>query len=108
MSNYATNRRSFLKISAVLVGVAALPRAVTSNELKHVAESYPPAQALGYREDASTVDGAKFPKYSPGQTCANCKQFQGTPNSEFGPCQLYPGKAVSAKGWCSGYVAKSG
>jgi len=108
MRNYGTTRRNLLKAGAALAGATVLPRAMLGDELKHVAESYPPAQALGYREDASTVDRAKYPKYAPGQACANCKQYQGDPNSQFGPCQLYPGKAVNAKGWCSGYVAKSG
>jgi len=108
MSNYSTTRRTLLKAGAALAGAAAIPSALFGDEPKHVAESYPPAQALGYREDASTVDRAKYPKYVPGQACANCKQYQGDSNSQFGLCQLYPGKAVSAKGWCSGYVAKSG
>src|SRR5262249_18613169 len=108
MHDHDANRRNLLRLGIAFAGVAALPRAVVGDELKHLAESYPPAQALGYREDAQTVDRAKYPKYAPGQMCANCKLFQGDPSNEFGPCQLYPGKAVHAKGWCSGYTAKSG
>jgi hypothetical protein len=104
-------RRIFLGNTVAIVGVAwlgaMLPRTVPAQELKHVSESDPPALALGYREDAATVDGAKYPRHEPGQMCANCKFFQGVAAAEYGPCQLYPGKAVHARGWCSGYTAKT-
>ena len=41
-----------------------------------------------------------------GQGCANCNFYQGAATG-FGPCQLFPGKAVNAKGWCSGYAKKA-
>ncbi len=110
-SNHNPTRRDFLGttftvVSAIWVG-AILPRIASADEVTHVSESDPPAQALGYHEDAGTVDHAKYSKYAPGQMCANCKLFQGGGGSEYAPCQLYPGKAVHAKGWCSGYTAKT-
>jgi hypothetical protein len=106
--NDRTKRRNFLKLGLAAAGVAVLPRAMRADELKHLAESYPPAQALGYRDDATSVDRTKYPRFAPGQMCANCKLFQGKADTEYGPCQLYPGQAVRSKGWCSGYTPKSG
>lgn len=60
----------------------------------------PSAVTLGYVDDVSKVDAAANPTYAPGQKCANCQQFQGDPASPRGGCLLFPGKSVSAAGWC--------
>jgi hypothetical protein len=41
-----------------------------------------------------------------GTDCANCNFYQGAATG-YGPCQLFPGKSVNAKGWCSGYAKKA-
>ncbi|MEP6483156.1 MAG: high-potential iron-sulfur protein [Rudaea sp.] len=105
------SRRRFL-ITAMGVtataGAIALvsPRRVRADELPPVTESDPTAQALGYKDDASKVDAAKFPAHKATQSCANCQFFAGTDKTATAACQLFPGKSVAAKGWCSGYNAK--
>jgi hypothetical protein len=100
------SRRRFLKLAAgtaaaaVLVG--GLPRIARADDLPHVSPDDPTAKALGYVEDASTT---KDPKHKAGDTCANCQFYSGGATG-FGPCQLFPGKAVSAKGWCISHTAK--
>ena len=89
---------------AALIG-AVVPRRSRADELPHLAETDPTASALGYREDAANVDAAKFPAHTAAQHCATCNFFQGGA-AGYGPCQLFPGKAVSGKGWCSAYAAK--
>lgn len=95
-------RRRFLAAVAAAGAAIALPAAADTSPLS---ESDPTAQALGYKADGSQVDAAKFPKHTAQQQCANCNFFQG--NGASGPCQLFPGKSVSAKGWCSAYAAKA-
>ena len=60
--------------------------------------------------DATTVDTAKFPKRAGDagatQFCDNCQLYQG--GDEWGPCSIFPGKAVAAKGWCNAWVPKQG
>jgi hypothetical protein len=108
---HSSSRRRFLCLAgtASVVGFAAvaLPRRAGAEELAHLPETDATATALGYREDASKVDAAKSPTHKAGQTCANCRFFQGTDKTAWAPCQLFPGKAVAAKGWCSGYNAKT-
>ena len=104
-------RRDLLKAgSLMLVSLAAMSRAVHSHAqakaLPHVAESDAQAMALGYREDAKKVDRQKFPAYKPGTDCDDCIQFEGKKKEAFGPCKIFPGKAVSAKGWCSAFQPK--
>ena len=73
MSNPADSqaRRRFLKL-AVAGAVAApivstlLPRFARADDLPHLAESDPTAMALGYKEDATKVDTAKFATYKAG------------------------------------------
>jgi hypothetical protein len=107
--NKMLSRRHFL-VAAGYVAIAGIALDVPINagaaDLPHVAESDQTAQALGYREDASQVDSAKYPSYKKGAACASCQFFQNGANG-FGSCQMFPGKAVSAKGWCSAYAAKA-
>ena len=74
--------------------------------MPQLAESDPQAQALNYVVDASTVDAGKYPQYSAGKDCSNCALYTGAEGSEFGPCSIFPGKLVAAKGWCSVYAPK--
>ncbi|MBL8298326.1 MAG: high-potential iron-sulfur protein [Rhodanobacteraceae bacterium] len=101
-SHAVLSRRRFLATVAVAGAAFALPAAA---DLAPLPETDPTAQALGYKADGSQVDAAKFPKHTPQQQCANCNFYQGT--AAVGPCQLFPGKSVTAKGWCSAYVAKA-
>ena len=64
------------------------------------------AKALGYVSDAAKVDKAKFPAFVEGSRCANCQLYQGG-TADSGPCPLFAGSAVSAKGWCSAYAKKA-
>jgi hypothetical protein len=106
MSLHDHDRRRFVATltAAALIG-AVVPRRARSEDLPHLPENDPTAQALGYHEDASKTDTAKFPAHKATQQCANCNFYQGAA-SGYGPCQLFPGKAVNAQGWCSAYAAK--
>ncbi|HUA81472.1 MAG TPA: high-potential iron-sulfur protein [Dyella sp.] len=100
------SRRRFLKLATgtavATMLVSGLPRVARADDLPHVSESDLTAKALGYVEDATTT---KDPKHKPGDTCANCQFYTGAATG-YGPCQLFPGKAVSAKGWCISHTAK--
>ncbi len=102
-------RRDFLKLgSLAVVSVAIAVRAGNpAAQGALVDEKDPTAQALGYKADATKVDKAKFPKYAAVQSCLNCLLYQGKPGGASGPCPLFPGKTVAAKGWCSAYVTKT-
>lgn len=101
------SRRRFLKAAAgtaaaAVVAGGVLPRFARAADLPHVSESDPTAKALGYVEDASkTTD----PKHHAGNNCANCQFYSGGPTG-YGPCQLFPGKSVNAKGWCVSHSTK--
>ena len=104
-------RRELLKNGSIaLVSLAAMSRAVHSHaqakSLPHLAESDATAAALGYRTDAKKVDRKKFAAYKPGTDCDDCVQFEGKKGEAWGPCKIFPGKAVSAHGWCSAFQPK--
>ena len=105
-------RRGFVKISSLAVAAFAMAsRAGTSlaqpkaqdkkGVLPQLDEKDPTAQALGYQHDAIKVDKKKFAQYQAGQTCSNCQLFQGKPADAWAPCQIFAGKQVNGKGWCS-------
>lgn len=100
------SRRRFLKIAAgttaAALVVGGLPRFAHAQDLPHVATTDPTAKALGYVEDAAQTTDAK---HKAGDSCSNCKFYSGQP-AGYGPCALFPGKAVSAKGWCVSHTPK--
>jgi hypothetical protein len=104
------NRRRFLAGAGTALGVAvlagALPRRARADDLPHLSPDDATARTLGYVEDARKADQAKFPTYAAGDTCANCNFFQGG-TAAWGGCQLFPGKAVTSKGWCSAHAKKA-
>ena len=102
------SRRQFL----VHVGNALAGAAVwfgtplyANDSLPHLTLSDPTAAALHYTGDASGINPAKDPTHLKGAMCSNCRLYQGGA-AAFGPCQLFPGKLVSSKGWCMGYQKK--
>ena len=105
-------RRNILKIGSIAVATAAsgtmAGRALAQGAQPRLDEKDAQAQALGYRHDAAKVDRKKFATYQPGQSCGNCQQFQGKPGAAWAPCQIFSGKQVNTKGWCSAWVKKAG
>jgi len=122
--NATEDRRRFLKIvggSAVLVPIIGLtacsggkdkaPASTAGKPSKasgmpQLTEDDPQAKSLGYVNDATTINGAKQPRYKAGQDCSNCALFQGKAEQEWAGCSIFPGKAVNAAGWCTVYAPK--
>lgn len=103
MSQHDSNnegRRRFLKVAtgamAAATVLSTLPRQARAQDLPHLSPSDPTASALKYVEDGTKAQGRK----TPNDFCADCSFFQGKAGAAWGPCQLFPGKAVNAKGWC--------
>jgi len=97
------SRRRFFAAAATglggIVAVSALPQFAIAADLPHQTLDDPTAKALNYTEDASKAPAP----HVAGQNCATCNFYQGAATG-YGPCQLFPGKSVNAKGWCSGYA----
>lgn len=102
MSRARLSRRQLLWLAPALCAAPAL--AQSQNLLQ---ESDDEAKATGYRADAGQVDRAKFPKYAPGQTCANCSLFAPDGDKPSGGCALFYGKDVLAKGWCNSWEKRA-
>jgi hypothetical protein len=106
MPTHPSRRVVIRLMSAAGLSVLTLRRAAAEDAL--VQESDAEAIALDYKADAARVDRAKFPKYQPGQTCANCALYVGEPGQAHGGCSLFYGKDVAAKAWCSAWEKKPG
>ncbi len=104
------SRRQFLQLAVFGAGAVALSTVLIGKaraaDLPHLTLEDATAKALGYVEDTTKVDAAKYPNHKPSQDCMTCNFYQETAGSEYGPCTLFPGKSVHAKGWCSGFAAK--
>lgn len=99
-------RRQFFTTAGCALGAAALvevmPRVARAEDMPHLATDDPTAKALNYTENADTAAAP----HQAGQACNNCNFFHGG-STGFGPCDLFTGKEVNAKGWCAGYAKKS-
>ena len=112
MKRETSSRRRVLR--GLVSGLAALPtgalllhpRASSAQAMEQLPEDDPAAFALGYVHDAADVDVSKYPRYEPGQICANCQQWRAGPDVEWGPCAIFPGRSVRNGGWCSVWVPK--
>lgn len=103
-------RRTFLIQSvaaAAAAGAALIGQKQALAQTQVLSEDDPMAQSLGYKSDASTVDKAKHPNYSPGQSCSNCSFFKGKPEDTSAMCVIFGTKLVSSKGWCGSYSHRS-
>jgi hypothetical protein len=93
---------------AAAVSVVGIPLSALA-DLKKVDEKEPQAVSLGYKDDTATVDKSKYPKHDPSQVCSGCQFYdQSKASGQLGPCSIFGGRPVAAKGWCSAYVKKAG
>jgi hypothetical protein len=110
MSDQPLSRRKLLQ--GALASLAAAPAATLfagdALAAEALSEDDPTAKSLGYVTDAKKVDAKANPNYKPGQVCANCMQYTGKAGAADGPCNIFPGKNVNAKGWCKVWVQKPG
>ena len=102
-------RRQFIQLSAVAAAGCMLRpgQEAQAQDMPKVEESDSMAQAMKYTHDASTVDASARANPASEQTCNNCALVQGEDGQEWRPCQIFPGKVVSAKGWCSVWAPKA-
>jgi hypothetical protein len=109
MSDTNLSRRRFLRNLTVAVPVSTLVLHGTAmaQDTPKLTEDDPTAMALGYVDDATKTDAAKWANYKAGQDCANCSQIQGADGDVWRPCGIFPGKVVNAKGWCSVWAPKA-
>ena len=105
-ANASSSRRRFIKLT--VSGLAAAPLAAgLVNQVAQAApvpvkETDPQATALGYKADATKATARKDAKAD----CANCNFFSGKAGAADGPCTLFQGNLVSAKGWCTAWAKK--
>jgi hypothetical protein len=97
-------------IGGNLLAQAQDKKAPAAGALPMLTEKDPAALALGYQSDATKVDVKKYPKRAGAeggkQFCRTCMFFQAADpkTAAAAPCQLFPGKQVSAKGWCNSWA----
>jgi hypothetical protein len=86
---------------------AAVPAPASTGSLPMLDEKEASALALGYVEDAARADKVKFPNFVAGSGCSNCGNYLGQSGDPAGGCKIFPGKQVTAKGWCTAWSKKA-
>ena len=94
MSKYTNkiSRRKLLGWGTGLTVGAVIPVTVTAAGAK-VDEDDPTAKAVAYVHDATQTSNSAF---KAGSNCANCALYK-TPEADWGPCALFPGKLVAGE-----------
>jgi hypothetical protein len=111
MSEKMYGRRSVLK--GAFAGLAAIPVVTVMGRAEAAAAPVkldandPMAKSLAYSANTATVDDKANATHKPDQLCSNCLQFQGKAGDAEGPCVIFGGKLVAAKGWCKVWAKKS-
>ena len=101
-----TSRRRFIRIVASGLAAAPLAGALFSHNAQAtnaVGESDPIAVALKYKIDATESPDRK----DKAAVCSNCSLYSGKSGAVDGPCSVFAGRMVNAKGWCTGWVKKA-
>ena len=101
------SRRSLLLAAAsASVGILFDCRLARANQTPgpYLDGTDPRAQALHYVQDANTVDPKTNRLFKPGSSCSNCLQSHGKAGEAWRPCSIFPGKLVSANGWCQAWM----
>jgi hypothetical protein len=98
------SRRQFIIYSSA--SLAGLGLSAQAQAQAMLGEAEPAAAGLGYKEVATAVDKAKFPKYAAGQVCTNCQLYVAK-TADAGTCAIFPGKLVAGPGWCNAWVKKA-
>ena len=88
-------RRGFVNLSGVAIGLALIPVCNLAAADETLTSDDPQAKALGYVTKSEVA----------GSNCANCAQAKGDAKSL--ACNIFPGKKVSAAGWCKVWSKKS-
>ena len=104
--NKTTRRVFFIQVASGATALAAT-HAMAQAAAPMVDEKDPAAAGLGYAADSAKVDAKKYPKHTKDQLCSNCQLYTGKPKEVAGPCPLFAGKQVAAKGWCTAWVKKA-
>lgn len=105
-------QRRRILVAAVAAAAAApfasglLARPAAASDLPHLSEDDPTASALKYHHDAREAPRTDKSGVTAGdQYCHNCKFIQAD-SGQWRGCQIFPGKAVNADGWCTSWVPK--
>jgi len=105
-------RRALLGGVAVIASIPlaslVLDTRAGAAELEHLTEDDTAAKALSYHHDATAaprVDRSGVAAQD--QFCRNCNFIKAS-SGEWRPCQIFPGKAVNANGWCASWMMQTG
>lgn len=94
-------------VAAPALAAPAVAQNAAPAVMPMVDEKAAQALALGYVVDAAQADKAKFSVWAAGRQCNGCALYQGKAGEVAGPCPLFAGRQVAAKGWCSSWVKKA-
>ncbi|MHB8495403.1 MAG: high-potential iron-sulfur protein [Casimicrobiaceae bacterium] len=83
--------------------MANLLFSATAHAVDTVSESDPIAASLDCKMHATKARNRK----DSAAVCPACSLYSGKPSVSDGPCSLFGGKLVNAKGWCTAWTKKA-
>lgn len=107
--NRNTRRHFLRKFTATLGAPLALSPHVFGQDAPKeeiLKEDDPAAVALGYKEDTTKVDKAKYPQHKDDQVCEGCLLAPVAKEGDHIACTAFQNKLVTKKGWCMAFAKK--
>lgn len=107
--NRNTRRHFLRKFTATLGAPLVLsPHVFAQDAPKEeiLKEDDPAAVALGYKEDTTKVDKAKYPQHKDDQVCEGCLLAPVAKEGDRIACTAFQNKLVTKKGWCMAFAKK--
>ncbi len=98
-------QRSTLGLAAVAAAAYPWTHSQATEQLPKLSEGDPTAKQLKYVHNAATVPADVRSNTS--DYCYNCRYFKGDQSTAWAKCDLFPGKLVNSKGWCSVWAKKN-
>jgi hypothetical protein len=97
------SRRSFLTtvgkgVITISFGSLTIHGIAVAADMPKVDLEDPTAKALEYVHNSADAN----------QLCQGCQLYTDAASAEWGPCAIFPGKLVSARGWCKSWVKRAG
>lgn len=104
--SFSSSRRSVVLSSLAGAAAALLAGALPASrtcaaDAPEVSEDDPTAKGLKYVADATKSERKDMSAF-----CDNCRYFKGAAGAAKAPCDLFGGRAVNGKGWCSAWMKK--
>ncbi len=100
-----TNRRVFMM--QVAAGASAMALGLKASQAaEKLSENDSYAKSMGFKLDTKNVDGKRWTRHKPDQSCSGCQLWDGKQADAFAPCSFFGDRLTPNQGWCKNWKVR--